>query len=311
MKLVYREIVSAVVLVQLVTSNAFALYIGHEGSTSPFALSYQDTQSQLAFILQVTNESVSTVNMLSWQLIDLELRPLATAQGSLQFDNAGAPPDSLFGQTPGPQSNLSAPSSTISVFDSDPNFVGEPVSPHSSRNILQLSVQASPATTGAFQILIPQIQDPEADSSWFDADEFIAKAFENSSSSAFSNMILLGTINVGQEPSFSVGDYNRDGRIDGTDYDRWRSDFGKNVSMPGEGADGNQNLVVDAADYVVWRKCAATASVSASGVVPEPACVPLLTSALAIWAGFAAVHRAPLSSKTQKHRSYAQIAHDS
>jgi hypothetical protein len=296
-----RYIISPLVVLLSLTSNAAALFIAHDGSTSPFSLRYQDAQLPLAFILQVANESVSTPNVMSWQLINLELRPLATAQGNLKFQDAGSPPDSLFGQTPGPQSNLSGPSSTISVFDSDPNFVGEPVAPHSSRNILKLTVQASPATTGEFQIIIPQVQDPEADSSWFDADEFTAKAFENSATSAFSNMILLGTINVGKEPSFSPGDYNRDGQIDGADYDRWRSDFGILVSTPGEGADGNRDLLVDAADYVVWRKSAPTGSFNASAAVPEPTSVFLLTSALVIWSGLGrAIFLVPRKAKRQK-----------
>jgi peptidoglycan/xylan/chitin deacetylase (PgdA/CDA1 family) len=51
----------------------------------------------------------------------------------------------------------------------------------------------------------------------------------------------------------SPGDYDADGDVDRTDYDRWRSDFGTTVVTPGLGADGNGDGIVDAADYTVWR----------------------------------------------------------
>jgi hypothetical protein len=49
------------------------------------------------------------------------------------------------------------------------------------------------------------------------------------------------------------GDYNHDGYVDKADLERWRRDFGTTVSMPGGGADGNANGIVDAADFTVWR----------------------------------------------------------
>jgi hypothetical protein len=282
----YQRVFSPLILLHFLASNALALFIAHDGSTSPFSISYSDPQSPLVFVLQVANESASTVNVLSWQLMNLELRPLPESQGSLEFHSAGAPPDSMFGQTPGPQSDLSAPSSTVSVFDIDPNFAGEPVAPHSRRNILQLAVQANAGTIGQFQLIFPQAENPDADSSWFDADEFVAKAFENVATSSFSNMILLGTIDIGKEPSLPFGDYNGDGRVDGADYSRWRSDYGIQVTTLGAGADGNHDLIVDAADYVVWRKSISDTSINTSAVVPEPASFLLFVSAIAIFGIF-------------------------
>src|SRR4051794_4384139 len=100
----HQRVFLPLILLYFLAPNALALFIAHDGSTSPFSIGYSDPQS-LVFVLQVANESASTVNVLSWQLMNLELRPIPGSQGSLEFQSAGAPPDSLFGQTPGPQSN--------------------------------------------------------------------------------------------------------------------------------------------------------------------------------------------------------------
>ena len=51
-----------------------------------------------------------------------------------------------------------------------------------------------------------------------------------------------------------TGDFNRNGTTRLEDYDFWRSAFGQSVALPGMGADGNGDGIVDAADYIVWRK---------------------------------------------------------
>lgn len=279
----YRGICFLLLLPNLPISIAFALSIRNEGSNSsaPFELAYQNVQSPLVIVLQVANESETTASVLSWQLVDLELRPLVGVQGELLFHNVTAPPNSLFGQSPGPQSDLSAPSAKVSALDVDPNFVGEPVMPNSVRNIVQLTLGASPATAGAFQLLMPEVDNPEADSSWFEAEQedpqLAAKKFDNSTASAFAGFVLLGTINVGE---FQPGDYNRNGSVDATDYDRWRADFGNSVTSLGEGADGNRNGIVDAADYVVWRDNAVLPNglgeIVFGVTVPEPGTVVLI-----------------------------------
>jgi hypothetical protein len=48
-----------------------------------------------------------------------------------------------------------------------------------------------------------------------------------------------------------LGDYDIDGDVDSQDYNPYRSAFGSNYLLA---ADGNGDNVVDAADYVVWRK---------------------------------------------------------
>jgi hypothetical protein len=69
-----------------------------------------------------------------------------------------------------------------------------------------------------------------------------------------------------------AGDYNVDDALTGSDYMEWRNVFGASDQLS-RYADGNDNGVVDAADYVVWRKAQAVAGNSAvqAATVPEPA----------------------------------------
>jgi hypothetical protein len=48
------------------------------------------------------------------------------------------------------------------------------------------------------------------------------------------------------------GDYDRNGVVDGNDYNEWRTNFGE-VSGVAPWADGNGDGSIDAADYTVWR----------------------------------------------------------
>jgi GH25 family lysozyme M1 (1,4-beta-N-acetylmuramidase) len=52
-------------------------------------------------------------------------------------------------------------------------------------------------------------------------------------------------------PNYSNGDYNNNGVVDAGDYAVWRDKMGQTVN-PGTGADGNADGVIDAGDYDVW-----------------------------------------------------------
>ncbi len=70
-----------------------------------------------------------------------------------------------------------------------------------------------------------------------------------------------------------LGDYDRSGTVNGSDYDAWKATFGNAVSPAGSGADGDGNGVVDASDYIVWRKQTATGSghfAAHLAITPEP-----------------------------------------
>ncbi len=70
-----------------------------------------------------------------------------------------------------------------------------------------------------------------------------------------------------------VGDYNRNGVVDAADYVVWRKTLGQSVPG-GSGADGDNNGIIEQNDYSVWRANfgaqSGTASVT-TAAVPEPA----------------------------------------
>lgn len=263
-------------------SNAFALSIHYGGinSSMPFELVHRNVQSPLEIVLQLANTTNTTASVLGWQL-ELKLDNVDGAQGTLLFGEVMAPPEPLFGPSSDPQSNPGMPPSTEMIFvqDVDGDFTGEPIPQHETRNILQLTLTASPDAAGAFELLMPNIEDPDIDSSWVDADDFSSNAFENSLPSSFPGFILLGTINVLQP-----GDYNADGDVDDADYEAWREAFG---TAGGDLlADGNSDGIVDAADYVIWRHYANMGSVEGANSsytnVPEPLSFTLVCGGMMI-----------------------------
>jgi autotransporter-associated beta strand protein len=75
------------------------------------------------------------------------------------------------------------------------------------------------------------------------------------------------------------GDYNQDGIVDAADYTVWRDTLGQ--SGTGLAADGNQNDQIDAGDYDVWRAhfgqtVGSGSGASANTTVPEPATLEML-----------------------------------
>ena len=69
------------------------------------------------------------------------------------------------------------------------------------------------------------------------------------------------------------GDYNADRMVDAADYIVWRKAFGRNV-VPGLSADGNHDGTVNEEDYAVWRgnfgNMLSAAQIAGSAVAPEP-----------------------------------------
>lgn len=78
-----------------------------------------------------------------------------------------------------------------------------------------------------------------------------------------------------------LGDYNRDGKVNSSDYIVWRNSLGTTVTRYA-GADGDGNGKIEQADYVKWRAgYGATATgLGAGAEVPEPASLVLLGVAL-------------------------------
>ena len=79
-----------------------------------------------------------------------------------------------------------------------------------------------------------------------------------------------------------AGDYNADGLVNMSDYNTWRTAYGKSTIIYGSGADGDFNGSIDLGDYLVWRKGLSAGGAGASfTAIPEPTSRCLL--------GFAAV----------------------
>src|SRR3954466_1568214 len=212
-----QSIYTAIILV-ICTNEAAALSVGYEDLSIPFTIHYNpQRQSSVDPVLELVNSSAVPDVGLSWQL-QLAIQPLAGAHGQLLFQSTFTPPSSLFGEVPGPISDVTTPASTLLAFDSDSvAFTGVIIPDHTARNIIGLSLHASGDVSGGFQVLMAE-WDPgmSSGSSWFPADATDPIGFDNNASGGPPGFTLLGTVNV----SFgtSPGDYNGDGAIGPQDY---------------------------------------------------------------------------------------------
>lgn len=80
------------------------------------------------------------------------------------------------------------------------------------------------------------------------------------------------------------GDYNNNGVVDAADYTVWRDTLNQPVTA-GSGADGNGNGTIDSGDYTVWKSNFGVGIVTGGGAlatVPEPAAICLGVGALAL-----------------------------
>ncbi len=82
------------------------------------------------------------------------------------------------------------------------------------------------------------------------------------------------------------GDYNQDAVVDAADYIVWRKTFGADV-MPGTGADGNRDSKVDSLDYDVWKShigAHVIVGAASATALPEPATAILMALSTALFA---------------------------
>ncbi|MEO1495742.1 MAG: PQQ-dependent sugar dehydrogenase [Planctomycetota bacterium] len=96
---------------------------------------------------------------------------------------------------------------------------------------------------------------------------------------------LGGAIYRIETDTLAAGDYNADGTVNELDYDAWVAAFGASGTSD---ADGNGDLIVDLADYTVWRD-------AAGGVlaVPEPVSLAASVGAVVL----AVLARSPRDAK--------------
>ncbi|HEX5471643.1 MAG TPA: dockerin type I repeat-containing protein [Lacipirellulaceae bacterium] len=88
--------------------------------------------------------------------------------------------------------------------------------------------------------------------------------------------------------ALTTGDYNGNGVVDAADYVIWRKTLNQSASPQGSGADGNSNGQIDAGDYSFWRQqfgssVGSGAMVGQTSAVPEPlASILVLISSFAL-----------------------------
>lgn len=103
---------------------------------------------------------------------------------------------------------------------------------------------------------------------------------------------------VGDPSGNLAGDYNNDGVVDAADYTVWRGDYGATDHDPWTVADGDGDGDADGADFLVWQRqygmtLADASSSAGSTTVPEPsslACLILLLSLACMSPSSAGIH---------------------
>jgi len=183
---------------------AASIQLEGENGTFTFAMTRAQSESPFSIVLQVYNADAD-LTLAIWQL-ELELRPTASAVGELKFGSTFAPPMSLFGEFPGPLSDLAGPNPHVNIFDGDLVGMGQSIPHDAARNIVGLTLEAAEGTIGTFQLVmpIPDLNAPTQGSSYlpFGADEPVP--FTNHSASNFDGYLLLGSITVQSVPESSA-----------------------------------------------------------------------------------------------------------
>lgn len=88
------------------------------------------------------------------------------------------------------------------------------------------------------------------------------------------------TLNVSNvTPGNLTGDYNNNGIVDAADYTVWRDNLGSFTTLPGDTTPG----FVSQSDYTVWKSNFGAVGSAATTSIPEPACCWLIASCLGLF----------------------------
>jgi hypothetical protein len=120
------------------------------------------------------------------------------------------------------------------------------------------------------------------------ASSIVNNGFTLAGSAANLFDLIVGSTSVILQAIGLTGDYNHNGIVDATDYVVWRKSAG--LTGPGLAADGNNNNQIDSGDLDVWRSHFGQASGSAAGTglagaVPEPNSLGLALVAMMVFFG--------------------------
>ena len=153
-----------------VTNRASALYLSF-GCTDPALstdITYEQTGS-LSFnrIVEVANPSQTNISILSWQT-EYKLNPIGGASGQLSFTAVATPPSPVLTNFGGPQTTLTVPSDYLLAFDANIVILEPTLIPAGERrNIMEITITASPDASGDFQLVTPAFSPPDVGSTWF------------------------------------------------------------------------------------------------------------------------------------------------
>jgi hypothetical protein len=95
-----------------------------------------------------------------------------------------------------------------------------------------------------------------------------------------------GSVNLPPAPQPN-GDYDENGVVDAADYVVWRKTLNESASPAGSGADGDESGTIDAGDYEFWRarfgNSVPAATAETAVAVPEPLTTGLIGVGLALF----------------------------
>jgi beta-glucanase (GH16 family) len=129
----------------------------------------------------------------------------------------------------------------------------------------------------------------QSDANWLDFKNIILNLAvggdfdgDPDGTTTFPQYMDVDYVRVWQKQTGLLGDYNKDGIVDASDYTVWRNELGQ--SGIGLAADGSGNGTVDQSDYNVWQAnfgaTAPGAGAGATSAVPEPPTFFLAAAAL-------------------------------
>jgi hypothetical protein len=100
-------------------------------------------------------------------------------------------------------------------------------------------------------------------------------------------------------PPAIPGDYDGNAAVEPNDYDHWKSTFDSTTTV-GTGADGNGSGIIDAADYVIWRKNFSVSPASGSSLVSQDESPDQIRSARAAGANVVSTSDGAFSTATTR-----------
>jgi hypothetical protein len=252
----------------IAASTADALTVrlqGSSGSGLPEIVYERGGSIPLEVVLELANTSLDdSLPVLAWQL-GLAL-DASGATGDLVIGSVSAPENSMFGSDPGPLALEELPASAALVADADmsPEFGGVVIPAESSVPMVKLTMVPSSDAEGVFIFSTAAYDEMDIDHSsyWQDAVMFETLPFDNSI--AASQRIELVAVHIVESQTLD-GDYNHDLVVDAADYTVWRNGLGD---------------VFAEGDYDVWKENFGAMAGAATGTpTPEPPTVFLVVAA--------------------------------